>query len=245
MTANEMLNIVQTQLATDLNCSPDDFRRDIIVFCEAKENPGRRPFPRGKRHFDLLTMGGAAIISATPDIMPYIKEQLEGKSRDDAFNAPFVYGLGLWFLPDSPGPLPLPEGFDFEFTEREDIPALYALEGFRHAIQYDVNHPRPDVIAMTAKKDGLTVGMAGASDDCEMMWQIGIDVLPEYRNRGLARVLTNRLAMEIIKRGKIPYYATAIGNIASQRTACRAGFRPAWSGSWRGRFDGELTEPTS
>jgi len=37
--------------------------------------------------------------------------------------------------------------------------------------------------------------MAGASADCEMMWQIGVDVKSEYRNRGVASVLTNKLVI--------------------------------------------------
>jgi GNAT superfamily N-acetyltransferase len=35
--------------------------------------------------------------------------------------------------------------------------------------------------------------VAGASDDCNMMWHSGINVLPEYRGRGIAAALTNRL----------------------------------------------------
>jgi len=65
---------------------------------------------------------------------------------------------------------------DFEVVERKDIKNLYTIKGFEHAIQYDINHPRPD--AITATKNGKTVGVAEASDDCEMLWQIGIDVIP-------------------------------------------------------------------
>lgn len=54
------------------------------MFFEAKENPGRRPFPRDERHFEMVTMGHAIIVSATDDIMPYLKEQLSDKSRDEA-----------------------------------------------------------------------------------------------------------------------------------------------------------------
>jgi len=193
----------------------------------------------------MVTMGGAVVVSATPDILPYLREQLDGKTRYDAFNAPFVYGAGLYFLPDNPQPLPMPDGFEFTLLERKDIPALYALEGFRYAIQYDINHPRPDVIAMTAKKNGAVIGMSGASADCGMMWQIGIDVLPEYRGLGIAAALTNRLAIEISERGKIPYYGVALCNVASLRTACRAGLKPAWTSAYRGRFDDTLTAPTS
>jgi hypothetical protein len=53
------------------------------------------------------------------------------------------------------------------------------------------------------------------------------------------------LAIEILKRGKIPYYATAPGNISSQRVAISAGFMPAWTCVYRGRFDGELTLPAT
>jgi len=90
----------------------------------------------------------------------------------------------------------------------------------------------------------MIIGMAGASADCEMMWQIGIDVLPDYRSKGLATALVARLAREILLRDKVPYYGTATGNIASQRVAYRAGFKPAWTCVYRGRFDGELTNPT-
>ena len=61
------------------------------------------------------------------------------------------------------------------------------------------------------------------------MWQIGIDVLPDYRRRGIAASLTSRLALEIFQRGKVPFYCAAWSNIASVRNAIRCGFRPAWA----------------
>ena len=246
MTQREMLRIVQSQLATDLNCSADDFNRDGIVFCEAKENPGRRPFPRGERHIEMYTMGNAVIVSATPDVLPFLREQLEGKSRDEAFDMPFIYGQGICHLPDVENIAPLfaPDGIEIVTVAQPDIPKLYVHKGFSYAIWYEP-HNRPETLVTVAYVDGVVAGMAGASDDCEMMWQIGINVLPEYRDRGIAAALTNRLAIEILERGKIPYYGAATSNIASQRVAHRAGFRPAWACVYRGRFDGVLTEPTS
>ena len=77
--------------------------------------------------------------------------------------------------------------------------------------------------------DGDTlVGLAGCSADSDTMWQIGIDVLPEYRRQGIASALTSRLAVEILKRGKVPFYCAAWSNIKSVRNAIRSGFRPAW-----------------
>ncbi|MDR1019167.1 MAG: GNAT family N-acetyltransferase [Synergistaceae bacterium] len=243
----DIRSAVRSQLATDLNCSPGDFDSDGFVFSEAKENPGRRPFPRGERHFEMVTTGSAVVVSATPDILPYLRGQLIGKNRDDAFSMPFVYGTGVCFLPDNPCPLPTPDGIEITVLERDHILKLYGLyqrTDFPNAIQHDAAHPRPDVLATLATVDGKTAGMAGASADCETLWQIGIDVRPEYRDRNIAAALTNRLAIEILERGKIPYYGTALSNIASQRVAHRAGFKPAWACAYRGRFDDVLTEPT-
>jgi len=243
----EILSVVRAQLATDLNCAADDFDSDGFVFCEIKENPGRRPFPRGERHFEMLTMGGAVIVSATPDILPYLCEQLGGKNCGDAFSMPFVYGSSVYFLPDDLCLLPMSDGIDVKVLEWDGILKLYKIyqrADFPNALQYDVNHSRPDVLVTLAMAGGNIAGMAGASADCEMMWQIGIDVPPEYRNRGIAAALTNRLAIEIMERGKIPYYGTASSNVASQRVAYRAGFKPAWVCAYRGRFDDVLTSPT-
>ena len=60
------------------------------------------------------------------------------------------------------------------------------------------------------------------------MWQIGIDVLPEYRRHGIASALTARLASEILKMGKVPFYCCAWSNISSVRNTIKSGFRPAW-----------------
>ena len=81
-----------------------------------------------------------------------------------------------------------------------------------------------------AAYDGDTlVGLAGASEDCDGMWQVGIDVLPAYRRRGIAAALTVRLAREVFARGKIPFYCAAWSNLASVRNALKCGFLPAWT----------------
>ena len=77
--------------------------------------------------------------------------------------------------------------------------------------------------------DGDTlVGLAGSSADCDSMWQIGIDVLSAYRRQGVASALTSRLAVEILQRGKVPFYCAAWSNVRSVRNAIKSGFRPAW-----------------
>ena len=60
------------------------------------------------------------------------------------------------------------------------------------------------------------------------MWQIGVDVLPQYRRKGIASALTSRLALEILERDKVPFYCCAWSNIKSANNAIKIGFRPAW-----------------
>ena len=94
-----MLNIVQSQLATDLNCAPDDLNgeKDSFVFTETQDNPDRRPFPRSEQHFEMLSMGNSIVVSASPDILAIVKPLLDGKSRDEAFSMPFIYGHSLYY----------------------------------------------------------------------------------------------------------------------------------------------------
>jgi hypothetical protein len=77
-----------------------------------------------------------------------------------------------------------------------------------------------------------------------MMWQMGIDTLPEYRGKGLAAYLVNKLMLNILELGKIPYYNTGPNNIPSQKTAHRAGLVPAWVCAYKGIFNGKLTQST-
>ena len=72
------------------------------------------------------------------------------------------------------------------------------------------------------------MGMAGCSADTPKLWQIGIDVNPKYRGRGVARTLVTLLRNETFRRGAIPYYGTSLSNLASWKTALSSGFTPAW-----------------
>ena len=85
-----------------------------------------------------------------------------------------------------------------------------------------------DVLAIGAYDQGELIGLAGCSADAEKMWQIGVDVLPEYRRKGIASAITSKLALEILNRGEIPFYCTAWSNVRSVRNAIKCGLIPAW-----------------
>ena len=84
------------------------------------------------------------------------------------------------------------------------------------------------MLAVVAMDGEEIMGMAGVSADTPELWQIGIDVLPKYRRRGIAKTLVGLLRDECFRRGAIPYYGTSLSNISSWKTALACGFIPTW-----------------
>ena len=58
--------------------------------------------------------------------------------------------------------------------------------------------------------------------------QIGIDVVPAYRSRGLGSHLVALLKERITGMGAIPFYGTSVSNYHSWNIALNCGFAPAW-----------------
>lgn len=231
MDRKTMMGQVTRQLAIDYNCAPEDFSRDGLIFTQAEAVEGRRPFPLRSPRLELVTMGNGVVVNASAKLLPQLRRRLAGKPRDEVFSLPFVCGINRYFLPDL-GNIPslaLPSGYSYELVEQQAIPALYQQsDAFHFALQYDLHSQRPDVLAMAARDQGALIGVAGASADCGAMWQIGVDVVPSHRGRGLAAALVNHLTQAILERSVIPYYCVASSNVASARAAVRAGYLPAW-----------------
>mgnify|MGYP002517741159 CR=1 FL=1 len=83
-------------------------------------------------------------------------------------------------------------------------------------------------MSQVAVIDGKIVGTVLAGHDGRRGFIHYMAVLPEYRRQGIASALTSRLAIEILLRGKVPFYCAAWCNIRSVRNAVKSSFRPAW-----------------
>ena len=86
------------------------------------------------------------------------------------------------------------------------------------------------MLALLAMDGDRPAALAGVSADSPTLWQVGIDVLPEYQSRGLGTLLVEGLAYEVERRGAVPFYGTSLSNLHSQNIAWKCGFRPAWVG---------------
>ena len=117
-----------------------------------------------------------------------------------------------------------------DFTIRRYTPETIApFKGDeRFCEAYGFCDTAPDMLGVSAEKDGVLLGMAGASADSPHLWQIGINVQPEARGQGVASMLVKLLANDVLATGRLPYYGTSISHLESQRVALNAGFKPAW-----------------
>ena len=241
MWTNEtILRIAAEQSAIDLGCRPKDFFENKNIFVESTASPYARKYLTLPFSCQMVTYGSNIVASVSPKYREIAEKYLTRTDKAHAFETPSIHILNdaleptgqricfmaEYFLPDLKRLAPLNCDFRLDFLEKKDFQSLYLPE-WSNALSS--SRPHLDVLGIGAYDGDRLVGLAGCSADCDTMWQIGIDVLPEYRRQGIASALTSRLAIEILNRGKVPFYCAAWCNIVSVRNAIRSGFYPAWA----------------
>jgi GNAT superfamily N-acetyltransferase len=232
-------------LAADLACPESALVEEGVCVTPFELRPGRRGFPPPAKPMVILTMGAGVVVSCHPERVDWLRATLGGRSRDEIFSVSTMLELAAYVARDGQTLrgranvfLCSPETFRapvepataaIELIVGADVTRLYRHEGFGNALSYRPDHPRPDVAAVVASREGVVLGIAGMSADSEVMWQIGIDVVPSARGAGLGRALVGRLTELAFRQGKIPYYSAAVSNIRSNALAVSLGYWPAWS----------------
>lgn len=215
-----------------MNCRPDDFEKEGTVFVENNE----RKFPFLK----ICTMGQAVLVSASRTLLPKIQKLLENKSRDEIFENPFIYGSSIYYIPDFKTfkKIETDNNFQYELLEGEEIQKLNGISGFENSLAFDKDGNTSTCIVFYAMKNHEIIALAGASKENEKMWELGIDVKPEYRKNGLGAVLISNLADAILEKDIIPFYCASTTNISSQAVAHRSGFMPCFVSTYGNILDG-------
>ena len=239
MTNADVLRFAMEQHAIDANCSPDDFIKPYNVVVISKPNENARRYLNLPFFCDLISYGSNIVASVDERVFDFVKKYIDTKNIASCFELPQIHHLtnefikygflpcyqAEYWLPDVDILHELPCKYETQLLEPVDFAALYLPE-WSNALS--PTRPHLDRLGVGAYDNGKLIGLAGCSADCDTMWQIGIDVLPEYRRQGVAAALTSRLAVEILKRNKVPFYCCAWSNIGSARNAIKSGFRPAW-----------------
>ena len=229
------------QLSIDLNCTPADLQAKENIITVSAMNEGRRSYSPDKPFLQMATLGGNTVIMADECLHGFLHDLVRDAEGHRLFELGNLIKLneelrkyGYQMAPTHHMFLPCRE---IQMEERCRVKWLYDSEihsfygdlRFPNAIAYPEPCPaRPDRIAVLAVDGNTIMGMAGCSEDGPHWQQIGIDVLPEYRSKGIGSYLVNLLKNRIIAMGDVPFYGTAAANIRSQNIAFNSGFRPAW-----------------
>ncbi len=239
MTNREIWNIALQQSAWDCNCSPEDFLSPENRFTISRAHPNARKYIPLPLKCDLVSYGSNIVAQTSPELAPAVQAYLQKHPVEHCFETPALYDLndallpyGLkvcfmaeYFLPDVRILKEQACAYELRVLHPSDFACLYTPQ-WQNAL---CSHRKElDVLAVGAYDGEKLVGLAGCSADCGDMYQIGEDVLPEYRRQGIATALVSRLALETLSLGKVPFYCAAWCNIKSVRTAIKCGFQPAW-----------------
>ena len=239
MTNKDIMDIAMAQSAMELCCRPEDLQSHENKVVLSSYSLKARAYLSLPTPCWLVSYGSNIVASVSPELETAVRTYINAFPVEYCFEPPNMYvlhdalgkrALGVswvseYFLPDLNVLAALPCAYEMRILTPIDFPSLY------HSHWYSAlsdKRPQLDVLAAAAYDGGRLVGLAGCSADCDTMWQIGVDVLPEYRCQGIASALTSRLALEILARGKVPFYCAAWSNLSSVRNAIRSGFRPAW-----------------
>ncbi len=239
MTNKEILNIAMQQQAIDCNCNLEDFYQSENKIVISKDNQLARKYLELPFFCNLVSYGHNIVASVDGMVTDIVSNYINKFSMEHCFETPNLHvlndafqKLGMricfmaeYFLPDMDLIKPLSCEYSIKKLLPNDFADLYKSE-WSNALCERRKHL--DMLAVGAYDNENLIGLAGCSADCEDMWQIGVDVLPEYRRKGVASTLTSNLALEILKLGKVPFYCCAWSNVRSARNAIKSGFKPAW-----------------
>lgn len=239
MTNREMIEIAMRQSAEDLGCREADLAAGRNVAVPLKMGKNARKYLKQPITCSLVSYGNNVVAASISETFALVREYIGKFEFYHCFETPNMHWLNErlaekghkicfmaeYYLPDA-GRMPLLScAYETRLLEPEDYEGLYLPE-WSNALCKERRHL--DVLGAGAYDGSALVGLAACSADCEEMWQIGVDVLPEYRRRGIASALTSALAREILNRNKVPFYCAAWSNIRSARNAVKCGFVPAW-----------------
>lgn len=240
----DFTNALKKLLALEYGCSQSDVDDAAVHITTPMENRGRK-YSDDSDFFSMATLGNGCLIRADKRLMRFAcnfsarerpahflfsAECLVELERELERFGYALSGAHHMFLPKYR--VELPRKFPVKRLELAEFKRFYGDRRFTNALCEKYLPERPDVIVLTAMDGDNIMGMSGASRDFigSPSWlQIGIDVLPEYRGKGVGTFLVNELKELIIKQGDIPFYGTAPANIHSQNIAINCGFRPAWT----------------
>lgn len=228
MDKQQMIDKIKKYLANNYNCDIKELDRKGLNII--KNN--------SEKKLKMLSFYDLVLISTSENLYDLIKERLANKNVYEIFEFPLVYGQSIYFIPDLKRLEKQEEVLDFEFKLFDgNTDEIELSEGFENAITYDEKGKCISDIAYCAYYNGKIIGVAGADKINDDIWEVGIEVLPEFRKDGLATLLTENLTIKILEKGIVPIWCASSTNVGSQAVANKSNYIPLWVESFGDIFD--------
>ena len=242
MNIQDSKKIFCDQLNDDFDLSRAEAVRNGVIVKAVEYGKNARKYLSGSPFLYMAMLDGKLTVVADQAILPFMRNYIAAQAEPfRAFDAPSVFMLDEELHRHGHAVGNMLQGFllgddaaraanddNVRFYHGQEIEQLYSYKNLHHAFCYTTTEKRRDVLAAAIFDGGRLAAVAACSNDGERMWQIGVDVLAEHRNKGLGTRVVRALAAETEKQGYCPYYCCAWSNVASMRTARAAGFVPCW-----------------
>ncbi len=241
----------ERQIRIDTNCPVDAVLEYPFTINERADLPGARKVEGMSSFFKAMVFKGRGYIMADSRILDWVQEKYRNYSPEwfckyenlrDLDRKLNEYGYEIadthvYMLPDEnaeENEYEEKQGFTETWLGDSEIKEWGEKYGednpFPHALAFSKTQPDRIALLLRSDKDPeKLIAMSGVSEDSKELWQIGIDVLPEYGGRGLATYLTDMMKRRVLSIGHVPFYGTSESHSLSMDTGIRAGFLPAWT----------------
>lgn len=215
-------------------------------YCSLEELNGKETvysvnFSAERPYIKILVYRNCVVVCTSENLHFKVRELLQNKNRDEIFELPLVYGQTIHFVPndDCIEDILVSLDYEFKYLFDKDILSLAGLTGFENSLAFDENGSTSTKAVYIAKDKNRIIGVAGAAESSvNGVWEIGIDVMEEYRNAKLGTCLVKKITRELLARNIIPFYSASITNIGSQMVANRCGYIPFWVDTFGTILDG-------
>ncbi|EOS33536.1 hypothetical protein C804_02113 [Lachnospiraceae bacterium A4] len=235
----EIIQTAMRQSALDINAKETDFSGNSNVVVKSEIGILARKYYKEPIACNLVSYGNNIVASVKDEFREIVEEYINRFEFYQCFETPNMHWLdermskagqkvcfmAEYFLPDMNKITRLSCNYKIRVMKPTDFTKLYIPEWSNALCE---KRKELDILGVGAYDNDTLIGLAACSADCDSMWQIGVDVLPEYRRKGIASALTSNLAMEILQRDKVPFYCCAWSNLRSSRNAIKSGFVPSW-----------------
>ncbi len=234
------VSFFEKQLACDYACDVTLIKNKENVFALRKPQAGRRLGDAEESVLKVAVYNGSLLFSSTDaELLAWCKDtygerdgtwfsdvaNLRRLDRELADRGHEIADIHQYYLPSGEA-VEVASTPELKWYDAEAIRAFEGDERFDEAFLF--SNRIPDILAVAAVEDDEILAMAGATEDSQQFWQIGVNVTDAGRGKGLGNCVVTHLKNAILSRGKVPYYGTVGSHVKSQRVAVRSGFIPIW-----------------